>query len=199
MTDNFDERLERQLAFMMACEPLKTVLRRSPVLKAGRKENSAEHSWHVALMAWFLAEHADEPVDVGKVIVMMLVHDLGEVDAGDVFVYDKALRDAHHAAERAGVERLATLLPDDQGGAMLELWEEFEAGETSEARYARALDRLQPMLLNYHSEGEAWREHDIHEPQVVEINSAIADGSERLWSRAKKLISDAVKQGFLKP
>lgn len=198
MSDTADRRLERQLAFAMACEPLKTVTRHSPVLRAGRPENSAEHSWHVALMAWLLAEHADEPVDVGKVIAMMLLHDLGEVDAGDVFVYDAEKRAAHHAEERAGIERLAALLPDDQGHAVRDLWEEFEAGETAEARFARALDRLQPLVLNYHSEGEVWRAHDIREARVVEINSAIAGGSSTLWARAKRLIADAVNKGFLK-
>ncbi len=192
------DRLEQQLDFILATEALRTVFRQSPVLNTGRKENSAEHSWHVALMAWLLAEHANEPVDASKVMVMILLHDLGEIDAGDVFAYDEAAREAHHEQEQACIVRLAALLPDDQGEKLLALWEEFEEAETSEARFARSLDALQPMLLNYHSEGGTWREHDVYEAKVTAVKSPIAEGSETLWSRAKRLIADAVDKGFLK-
>lgn len=192
------DRLDQQLEFILATEPLRTVFRQSPVLNTDRKENSAEHSWHVGLMAWLLAEHANEPVDASKVMAMMLLHDLGEVDAGDVFVYDEEARANHHEQERAGMERLAALLPDDQGEKVLALWEEFEDGASAEARFARSLDRLQPMLLNYHSGGGPWQEHDIREHQVVSVNAAIAEGSETLWARAKRLLADAVDKGFLK-
>ncbi len=198
MAGDPDPRLERQLDYLMAIEPLKRVERRSPVLETDRRENSAEHSWHVALAAWLLAEHADEPVDAAKVMLMMLLHDLGEVDAGDVFVYDADARAQHHEQERAGIERLASFLPDDQAAAMQALWDQFEDGDTPEARFARALDRLQPMLLNYASEGAAWKEHGIREEQVVAVNSVIAEGSATLWARARRLISDAVAKGFIR-
>ena len=198
MAGDPDPRLERQLDYLMAIEPLKRVERRSPVLETDRRENSAEHSWHVALAAWLLAEHADEPVDAAKVMLMMLLHDLGEVDAGDVFVYDADARARHHEQERAGIQRLASFLPDDQAAAMQALWDEFEDGDTPEARFARALDRLQPMLLNYASEGAAWKEHGIREEQVVAVNSVIAEGSATLWARARRLISDAVAKGFIR-
>lgn len=198
MTGMAAERLEKQLDFMMAVEPLKRVERRSPVIDAGRRENSAEHSWHVALFAWLTAEHANAPVDPAKVIAMLLLHDIGEVDAGDVMIYDTAARAAHEDAERQGVERLAALLPDDQRDRVLALWEEFEAGESTEARFAKAMDRLQPMLLNYRSQGASWAEHGIRADQVRTANAPIERGSTTLWARARRLIDDAVAKGFLK-
>lgn len=198
MAETAAERLEKQLDFLMAVEPLRRVERRSPVIDAGRKENSGEHSWHVALLAWLTAEHANEPVDAAKVIAMLLLHDIGEVEAGDVMIYDTEARAAHEAEERAAVQRLAARLPDDQRDKVLALWEEFEAAETPEARFAKAMDRLQPMLLNYYSRGEAWAENGIREHQVRTVNSPIQQGSETLWRRAKQLIADAVAEGFLK-
>lgn len=198
MPETAEARLEQQLDFLMAVEPLRRVERKSPVIDAGRKENSGEHSWHVALLAWLTAEHANEPVDKAKVIAMLLLHDIGEVEVGDVMIYDTEARAAHEEAERAAVNRLAAILPDDQRDRVVDLWEEFEAAETPEAKFAKAMDRLQPMLLNYHSGGEAWAENGIREHQVREVNAPIAWGSETLWSRAKQLIADAVERGFLR-
>ena len=198
MTDTAEARLEQQLDFLMAVEPLRRVERRSPVIGAGRKENSGEHSWHVALLAWLTAEHANEPIDTAKVIAMLLLHDIGEVEVGDVMIYDTEARAAHEEAERAAVRRLAATLPDDQRRRVIDLWEEFEAAETPEARFAKAMDRLQPMLLNYHSGGAAWTENGIRAAQVTQVNAVIARGSETLWTRAKRLIGDAVTKGFLK-
>jgi len=189
------DRLRQQIAFLLEMDKLKSVLRRTYVLGADRRENSAEHSWHLAVMALLLAEHADAPVDLLRALKMLLVHDVVEIDAGDTYVYDVQTDKA--AKEAAAASRIFGLLPADQRDGMRGLWEEFEARETSEARFAAALDRLMPMLHNYHAEGRSWREHGITADQVLERNKHIADGSADLWEYAAVMIRDAVAQGYL--
>lgn len=191
------DRLARQLRFVVEIDRLKSVLRRTSLLDGSRHENSAEHSWHIALAALLLAEHAAEPVDVGRVIRMLLVHDVVEIDAGDTYAYDpEGYRDKEER-ERAAAERLFGLLPEDQEREMHALWEEFEAGESAEARFANAVDRLQPMIHNYVTEGKAWREHGVTRDQVVGRNHVIGHGAPSLWEYAERMIHDAVDKGFL--
>jgi putative hydrolase of HD superfamily len=148
-------------------------------------------------MAMVLCEHADEPVDAGRVACMMIVHDLVEIDAGDTFLYDEAGRTAQAEQELQAAERIFGLLPGEQGSGFRGLWEEYETGKTPEARMARAVDRLMPLLHNYHTQGKAWQEHGVTRGQVIRANSHIAEGSERLWGYARELIDRAVDRGYL--
>jgi putative hydrolase of HD superfamily len=192
------DRLERQLAFVVELDELKRVLRRSYIRRGERLENSAEHSWHVALMAIVLAEHADRPLDLARLVAMLLVHDVVEIDAGDVFVYDGPGRAGKLEAERRAADRLFGLLPADQAREIRALWEEFEAQETAEARFARALDRLMPLIHNYRAEGRTWRENGVAAAQVFAVNEPqISQGSATLWQRARRLIEDAIAKGWL--
>lgn len=192
------ERLERQLQFILEIDRLKGVLRRTLLSDRSRRENSAEHSWHLAVMAVLLEEHAAVEVDLSRVVKMLLVHDVVEIDAGDTFLYDEPARQNKDAAERRAAERLFGLLPPDQGSELREIWDEFEARETPEARYAYALDRLQPLLLNVATEGVAWREHGVRSHQVLDMNRPMGEGAPTLWERARTLIEQAMEKGWLK-
>ena len=193
------DRLEQQIRFVLEIDALKGVLRRTYLLHVDRPENSAEHSWHVAIMAVLLAEHANEPVDTSRVVRMLLVHDVVEVDAGDTYVYDTAGAQAKAERETRAAERLFGMLPEDQGREFRALWEEFEEGRTSEARFAAALDRLMPVLHNVHTAGRSWREHGITADRVIARNSRMAEGSAALWEYARSLIEGAVTHGHLAP
>ena len=194
-----DDRLQRQIRFILEIDALKGVLRRTYLPGADRPENSAEHSWHVAVMAVLLAEHANEPVDVARVVRMLLIHDVVEVDAGDTYVYDTAGAEAKAEREVRAADRVFGLLPEDQGRELRALWEEFEEGRTAEARFAAALDRLMPVLHNVHTEGRSWREHGITADRVIARNARMSEGSEALWEYARSLIEDAVEKGHLAP
>jgi 5'-deoxynucleotidase YfbR-like HD superfamily hydrolase len=194
-----EDRLQRQLRFILEIDRLKGVVRQSYLVGADRRENSAEHSWHVAVMAAVLAEHANAPVDVGRVVTMLLVHDVVEVDAGDTYVYDPAGAAGKAERERRAAERLFGLLPPDQGDELRGLWEEFEAAATADARFAAALDRLMPVLHNVHTGGRSWREHGITADMVIARNGRMREGSEELWRLARALIEDAVAEGHLAP
>ncbi len=192
-------RLEQQLALLIELDQLKSVLRRTRVKSAeGRLENSAEHSWHVALMAILMEEHANEPVDIARVVKMLLIHDIVEIDAGDTFVYDAVASAEQEEKELAAAKRLFGMLPEEQGRALLELWLEFEAAESADAKFAKALDRLIPMLLNYHNDGQSWQEHGVSREQVLTINKRIGLGSEVLWEKAQQVIAEATEKGWLK-
>lgn len=193
-----EDRIGQQIRFCVEIDKLKAVLRRTWLTDRSRRENSAEHSWHFALMAVLLAEHAAAPgVDVLRVVKMALVHDLVEIDAGDTFVYDDEASADKPQRERAAAERIFGLLPADQGTEFRALWEEFEARRTPEARFAAALDRLQPILNNFHTDGAAWREHGITARQVIARNRHMAEGSPVLWQYAEGLIREAVARGML--
>ncbi len=191
------DRLERQVRFLLEIDALKHVERRSWLLGEARRENTAEHSWHVALLALLLAEHCDEPVDAGRVVSMMLVHDLVEIDAGDTFRYDDEGARDKQERERRAADRLFALLPEDQGGSLRALWEEFEAGESPEARFAAAVDRLMPLLQGHATRGRTWREHGITRDRVMDRNRPIAFASSRLWELARGRIEEAVERGWL--
>ncbi|MGI3007979.1 HD domain-containing protein [Vibrio parahaemolyticus] len=192
-------RLEKQLALLIELDKLKSVLRRTRVKSAeGRLENSGEHSWHVALMAVLMEEHANAPVDICRVMKMLLIHDVVEIDAGDTFVYDTAASKEQAEKEIKAAERLFGMLPTDQGQELLALWLEFEAAQSDDAKYAKALDRLIPMLLNYHTNGQSWKENSVTREQALTINKRIEFGSVTLWDKAKELIEEATEKGWLK-
>jgi putative hydrolase of HD superfamily len=195
-----NDRLERQLDFIRELDRLKNVRRQTWLIDASRQENSAEHSWHIALMAMVLGEYAPgDGVDLGRVLQMLLVHDIVEIDAGDTFCYDEAAVSGQHAREQAAARRLFGLLPADIGKRFSALWEEFEARQTPEARLANALDRLQPVLNNYHSGGKSWQENGITHDQVVARNRVMAEGAPTLWGYVQKLLERAVAKGILPP
>jgi putative hydrolase of HD superfamily len=194
-----DDRLKQQMAFLVEIDKLKTVLRRAYLAAdPERRENSAEHSWHVAVMALVLAETSSEEIDVSRVIRMLLVHDLVEIDAGDTGIYDiKASLDKAEREKRAA-ERIFALLPADQRREIGELWQEFEGGISAEAKFGRAVDRLIPLIHNYHTGGKRWKEDGISYEQVWKVNSVIRDSSPRLWQFAQALIDDAAAKGYMK-
>jgi putative hydrolases of HD superfamily len=191
------ERLVRQLAFVVEIDKLKTVLRQTLLTDGSRPENDAEHSWHIATMAFLLAEYADRPVDAGRVAKMLLLHDVVEIDAGDAFIHDEAAQAAKEALERRAADRLYGLLPPDQAVELAELWREFEARETADARFAHALDRLQPLLHNFETEGGTWRPHGVTAAMVERLLPRIAGGSTQLAAYARALIDEAVRRGYL--
>jgi putative hydrolase of HD superfamily len=194
-----DERLARQLDLLIEIDQLKSVMRRSPLLYAGRVENSAEHSWHVALMATVLAAYADEPVEIGRVVRMLLVHDIVEIDAGDTFSYDTVGKLDQAQREHRAAERIFGLLPADQATELLALWQEFDAATTTESRFANAVDRLMPLLHNYCAGGGSWRTHKVHSGQVYQRMACIEGASAQLWAVVQGLLQDAVARGFLQP
>jgi len=192
-----DERFDRQIEFILEIDKLKSIVRRTYLLHSDRAENTAEHSWHLAIMAILLAEHANETVDIARVVKMVLIHDIVEIDAGDTYFYDSDAELDKHERECAAADRLFGILPSDQANELRELWEEFEAGQTAEARFALALDRFIPQLHNYHTQGRSWIEHGITADRVLERNASMAEGSQKLWERTRSLLDDAVAKGFL--
>ena len=194
------ERLDQQIRFVTEIDRLKGVLRQTMLAGPGRRENSAEHSWHLAVMALALAEHAPPGTDIARVTAMVLVHDLVEIDAGDLFVYaDEEQQARQEEAERAAADRIFALLPPDQAASFRGLWDEFEERRTPEARLARALDRLQPMLENLKVGGGTWQEHGITADQVLAKVALIEDGSPALGRYARDLVDRAVRDGLLAP
>jgi putative hydrolases of HD superfamily len=192
--------LDSQLRFLLEADKLKTVLRQSTLIDASRKENSAEHSWHLALMALVLRDHSPPGTDLSRVMAMLLLHDLVEIDAGDLFLYAGAQAQARQeVAERAAADRIFALLPPPQAEAFRALWDEFEERRTQEAKFARALDRLQPMLANYQTGGGTWLAHGVTADQVLLRVALIEDGSATLGEYARDLIDRSVARGFLAP
>jgi len=192
------DRLKKQINFILEVDKLKSIFRQNYISDKSRRENDAEHSWHLALMAFLLAEHTNEKVDVLKVIKMVLVHDLVEIDAGDTYCYDQKANLDKRDREEKCAERLFRMLPEDQCNEIYELWEEFEKMETPEAKYAAVLDRLQPLLLNYTSGGKSWIEHGIHKSQVFERMRSMQNGSEKIWNFVEEIIEDGARKGYLK-
>lgn len=193
------DRLERQLAFVREIDKVKQILRQTVTLDASRQENDAEHSWHLAVMALILEEHAEQAVDLTKVVKMVLVHDLVEIDAGDTFAYDEVGAQDKEERERKAADRIFYLLPEDQAKEVDDLWTEFELRETVEAKYAAALDRFQPLMHNYLTKGVAWKRHGIRRDQVIDRNRHIEEGSPALWAYARRMIDESVEMGYLDP
>lgn len=196
---SIDERLAQQLQFLLEIDRLKKVVRGSRITDASRKENTAEHSWHIAVFATVLSEWAIGDVSVPRVVEMLLIHDLVEIDAGDTPLFEQMPSEGHVELERIAADRIFNLLPDDQSAQFRALWEEFEAAESSDARFAKAIDRLQPILLNHVVGGGTWTDYDVDEQRERSLTKRIADGSPALWQAAEVVFSDAVKQGWLKP
>lgn len=194
------ERLRRQVEFLVEVDKLKEIFRQTVLVNSRRAENSAEHSWHFALMVVTLAEHSNhQPLDVLRILKMVLIHDLVEIDAGDTFAYDTKLMADQHEREARAAERIFGLLPTDQAADFRALWDEFEAQATPEARFAAACDRFHPMLLNCRTEGHAWRKHGITADRVLARNAHVANGSTAIWEYAVAMIDRAVAQGHLPP
>lgn len=195
--DGSRARLAAQVRFLLEIDRVKQVVRHNPLADGSRRENDAEHMWHLTVLALVLAEHADEPVDLLRVLTMVAVHDVVEIDTGDVLFYDDEARLAVAAAERAAAERIFGLLPPDQAGDLSGLWAEFEARRTPDARFAAAVDRLQPLLLNLSAGGGAWTAEGVTAAQVRAANAHMAAGSSRLWDLAQELIGTAEEAGML--
>lgn len=192
------ERLARQIEFIAECDKLKEIFRQTINTQSRRAENDAEHSWHLCLCVIVLAEHANAPdLDVLRVLKMLIVHDLVEIDAGDTFAYDVAAMATQHAREVVAAERIFGLLPPDQASEFRALWDEFEAKETPESKFATAVDRFQPMLLNCRSQGAAWKRHGVTHDRVVARNQHIAAGCNELWQYAEKMLQECVTSGHL--
>ena len=191
------DRILKQIEFIREIDKLKQVFRQSLISDGSRRENDAEHSWHLAIMVALLAEHAPAPIDALRAMKMALIHDIVEIDAGDVFIYSTEKREEAVKAERAAAERLFGMLPSDQAAECRALWEEFEARVTPEARFARALDRLQPILLNLANQGEPWRKHKVTAEQVASLNLPIVEsGAPALAPLLKEWLADAHARGF---
>ena len=190
-------RFEQQIQFILEMDKLKSVFRRSYISGTDRNENDAEHSWHLAIMAIVLSEYANADINILRVLKMVLIHDIVEIDAGDTFCYDEKGAIDKSEREKAAADRLFSLLPKEQEKEFTDTWEEFEEGLTSEALFAKSLDRLMPLLHNYYSEGKAWKEHGIRQDQVLDKNRSIADGSKELWEFARSIIDKAVEKKYL--
>jgi putative hydrolase of HD superfamily len=190
-------RLEQQLAFIIEIDKLKTILRQTLLCDSSRRENSAEHSWSLAMMAMLLAEYAAGPVDVVHAMKMVLVHDIVEIDAGDVFAYDSAGNVGKVDREKLAAERIFGLLPEAQGREFRELWEEFEARETTEAKYANALDRLQPLLNNSQTQGGTWATHKVNRKQVMWRMDPVREGMPEVWPMVLKIVDEACGCGWI--
>lgn len=182
------DRLERQMNFILEIDKLKQITRQSYITGAGRKETDTDHSWHLAMMCALLSEYANEKIDVLKTMVMVLIHDIVEIDAGDTYAYDAVGNESKRQREVKAAERIFQLLPEDQARYLRGLWEEFEAQDTPEARFANTLDKVQPVLLNDATGGLSWREHGVKESQIMARNARTREGSEELWAYARNLI-----------
>ncbi len=193
-----NERLRQQIEFLKEIDDLKQILRQTVLTKDRRQENDAEHSWHLAMLVMVLSEYSNHSsIDLLRTVKMVLIHDIIEIDAGDTFCYDDHDRNAKTEKERKAAHRIFGILPEEQAQEFIDLWEEFEAMETPEAQFAAAVDRLQPLLLNYYSEGYAWKKHGIKRSQVIERNHHISKGSKVLWEFAENLIEESVNKGYL--
>jgi len=191
-------RLAQQIEFLLEIDRLKHILRQTLLTDSSRRENSAEHSWHIAIMAMVLAEYAPADVDLCRAIKMLLIHDLVEIDAGDTFCYDLQANQDKAEREQQAATRLFGLLPDDQGVEFRQLWEEFETRETSTARFAAALDRIQPFLHNHQTQGGTWRIHSVTRDQVMKRMEPVAVGAPELWDFVQQTIEECVEAGYLK-
>ena len=194
-----DERLKRQLDFALEIDKEKNILRQTHLSEHGRRENDAEHAWHMAIMAYLFREHSNESVDIAKVMLMCLIHDIVEIDAGDTYAYDAEGLKTQKAREEAAKERIFSLLPDDQKEELSALFEEFEANETPESRFAHAMDNLQPLMLNNSNGGGDWKEHQVTAAQVYGRQSKTKDGSEQLFEVIDEILQKHIRLGNLLP
>ncbi len=190
------ERISKQIGFIAEIDKLKKIIRQTSLADASRQENVAEHSWHIAVSALILSEYANEELQVNRVIKMLLIHDLVEIYAGDTFLYDDVDKAEKYNLERDAAQKIFSLLPEDQGDFYLELWLEFEEMKTPEAKFAKAVDHLQPLLLAFQNEGWSWKKHDLQKEQVLERKEPMRYGSEKLWEYAKAMLDEAEENGY---
>ena len=192
-----DEKLKKQIEFMIELDKMKNLYRQTYVLHEDRRENDAEHSWHIAMMAFLLAEYAKPDTDIFKIMKMLIIHDVVEIDAGDTYCYDyEGYKSKAEREEKAG-QRIFGLLPEEQKTEFYSLWREFEDGLTPEAKFAGLLDRLQPIILNYSKNGISWQEHTVKSEQVRERTEHFADVSPELYELIDKIVNDATHKGYL--
>lgn len=192
------ERLKKQIDFILEIDKMKNLYRQTYVLNDDRKENDAEHSWHLAIMAFMLSEYSNHTIDVLKVMKMVLIHDIVEIDAGDTYCYDEKGNTTKAEREETAAQRIFGLLPEDQRDEYYMLWREFEDSKSNEARFAAVLDRLQPLMLNYTKKGISWKEHGIYKEQVINRNKEYFSQSDEIAELILSLIDDAVQKGWLK-
>ncbi len=193
-----DERLQKQLEFILEIDKEKNIFRQTHLSGHGRNENDAEHAWHMAIMAYLLQEYSNEKIDVARVMLMCLIHDVVEIDAGDTYAYDAEGLKTQKAREDAAKERLYSLLPEDQKEALIAIFDEFEERKTPEARFARALDNLQPLLLNNSNDGGDWKNHEVTARQVYGRQSRTREGSEKLFEVTDQILKENIAKGNLR-
>lgn len=193
-----DERLKKQLDFALEIDKEKNILRQTHLSGHGRNENDAEHAWHMAIMAYLLREYSNEPVDITRVMLMCLIHDVVEIDAGDTYAYDEEGKKTQKAREEAEKERIYSLLPEDQKEELAAIFDEFEESKTPESKFAHAMDNLQPLMLNNSNDGGDWREHGVSAKQVYGRQSRTKEGSEKLYEVTDQIIKKHREKGNLK-
>lgn len=196
-TNKIHDRLQKQMNFILEIDRMKEISRQNYLADASRKENDAEHSWHLAVMCLILSEYANAEIDITKTVSMLLIHDLIEIYAGDTYAYDEAGNATKAAREAEAAKRLYSMLPEDQGSYFQKLWLEFDEGETEEALFANALDKIQPLMLNAASKGRSWKEHGVRGENVLRRNERTHLGSEALWEFAKQIIDENMENGNL--
>ena len=192
------ERFEKQVAFILEADKEKNILRQTHLSGHGRQENDAEHAWHMAMMIYLLKEYANEPFDLAKTMMMALIHDIVEIDAGDTYAYDAAAMETQAERERLAAERIFGMLPEDQREELRGLFEEFEAGETPEAKFARTMDNLQPLMLNDSNDGGDWKEHQVTRTQIMKRHARNQLGSEVIGAYTKELIEENIRKGNIR-
>lgn len=193
------ERIEQQVAFAVEIDKVKNIFRQTWLSDGKRKENDAEHAWHAALMAVLLAEYSNEPVDTLKVVKMLLIHDLVEIDAGDSYAYDEAAQATAHEREQKAADRIFGMLPKDQEEEFRSLWDEFEEYETPEARFAHVMDNFQPLLLNDAADGKGWREHQVKRANIEKRNRKTPEGSKTIGAYIERVIDRNIEKGNIEP
>ena len=196
--EKMDERLKKQMDFLLEADKLKFISRQTYLSDGKRKENDGEHSWHLALMAVLLSEYSNEKIDLVKVITMVLIHDIVEIDAGDTYAYDTLGNQSKREREVKAADRIFNILPKDQAQKLRQLWEEFEAYETPEAKFAHVCDNVQPLMLNDATDGLAWREHDVKKSQVLQRNRRTGEGSQVLMEYINRILDKNVESGNLR-
>lgn len=194
-----DNRLQKQLDFILEIDKEKNIFRQTHISGHGRNENDAEHAWHMAIMVYLLREYSNEPVDIGKVMLMCLIHDIVEIEAGDTYAYDTEALKTQKAREDAAKEKIFSLLPGDQKQELVSLFDEFEAGETPDSRFAHAMDNLQPLLLNHSNGGEDWKSHGVTASQVYGRQGSTKQGSEKLFEITDRIIQENIQKGTIRP
>ena len=190
--------LLKQIEFIKEIDKVKYIQRKTKLFNSDRNENDAEHSWHLAMMTIVLAEHSDVPIDILKVLKMVLIHDIVEIDAGDTFIYDTTKNHSNTDEERIAAHRIFGLLPKEQADELIEVWEEFENGMTNEAKFAKSMDRFEPLLQNFSNDGGTWKEFGVDYNKVYEKKKVIKDGSNSIWDYAEDLLNESVEKGILK-